>query len=87
MNSPSPVDPLNVWHYKPWWCQPWSILLTGISLIGGSWGMFHRLWLTLLVGVPIALWMGFFLLVYPKLFRQMQANAQDDEAVEHQSPN
>ena len=22
------------WQHKPWWCQPWTILLTGSSLIG-----------------------------------------------------
>ncbi|MFM7787820.1 MAG: DUF6737 family protein, partial [Microcystis panniformis] len=21
----------NVWNHKPRWCQPWSILLTGIT--------------------------------------------------------
>lgn len=56
-----------IWDYKPWWCQPWSILLTGITLIGGSWLLFERIWLTGLVAVPIVTWMGFFLLVYPPL--------------------
>ena len=60
--SPTPT----VWDYKPWWCQPWSILLTGIALIGGSWLLLHLLWVTLLVAVPVLTWMGFFLLVYPK---------------------
>ncbi|MFM7883374.1 MAG: DUF6737 family protein, partial [Microcystis panniformis] len=27
----------NVWNHKPRWCQPWSILLTGITLIAGCW--------------------------------------------------
>jgi hypothetical protein len=57
----------SVWTHKPWWCQPWSILLTGISLIAGSWLVFHRYWLTGLIGLPVTVWMGFFLLVYPKL--------------------
>ena len=24
------------WSLKPWWCQPWSILLTGVLAIAGS---------------------------------------------------
>ncbi|BAZ17649.1 hypothetical protein NIES4071_95290 [Calothrix sp. NIES-4071] len=58
---------VNVWDYKPWWCQPWSILLTGTTIIGASWIIFKIIWLTILVAIPILTWMGFFLLVYPKL--------------------
>ncbi|HEY9838120.1 MAG TPA: DUF6737 family protein, partial [Vampirovibrionales bacterium] len=53
--------------YKPWWCQPWSILLTGITLIVGSWLVFHTLWVTAIVTVPLVAWMGFFLLIWPRL--------------------
>jgi len=76
----------SVWQYKPWWCQPWSILLTGSSLIGGSWLLFHRYWLTGLVSLPLLAWMGFFILVFPKLaqdsglveqMKQAQAGLQD----------
>ena len=60
----------SVWQYKPWWCQPWSILLTGSSVMGGSWLLFHRYWLTGLVSLPMLAWMGFFILVFPKLARE-----------------
>jgi hypothetical protein len=63
----SEQKPVNVWDYKPWWCQPWSILLTGTTIIGASWIIFKIIWLTIIVAVPILTWMGFFLLVYPKL--------------------
>ena len=65
-----PLDanpPINPWNYKPWWCQPWSIALTGVGLIVGSWALFHRLWLTILVGIPLSIWMGFFLILWPRL--------------------
>ncbi|GCL50547.1 hypothetical protein NIES3804_21150 [Microcystis aeruginosa NIES-3804] len=39
----------SVWDHKPRWCQPWSILLTGITLIAGCWFLTQRLWLTLLL--------------------------------------
>ena len=59
--------PISVWDYKPWWCQPWSILLTGMALIGSSWLLFHILWLTIIVAIPVLTWMFFFLLIYPRL--------------------
>ena len=61
------TNPSTVWQLKPWWCQPWSILLTGTVLIGGSWLLVHRWWLTLLVAIPVSTWMGFFVLLYPRL--------------------
>ncbi|XGV96160.1 MAG: DUF6737 family protein [Leptolyngbya sp. BL-A-14] len=64
----------SVWSHKPWWCQPWSILLTGGVLIGGSWGLTRMVWLTVLVAVPVVTWMVFFLLVYPRLMMQMEAS-------------
>jgi hypothetical protein len=57
----------SVWQYKPWWCQPWSILLTGITLIGGSWLIFKIIWLTIIIAIPILTWMIFFVIIYPRL--------------------
>ncbi len=67
----TPQKPTSVWQYKPWWCQPWSILLTGTTLITASWLLFHKIWLTILVTIPLLTWMGFFLLIYPKAYMQM----------------
>lgn len=58
------------WRFKPWWCQPWSIGLTGSSLIVGSWVVVERVWFTVLVALPVLVWMGFFLLVWPRLVVQ-----------------
>jgi hypothetical protein len=60
----------SVWHYKPWWCQPWSILLTGTSIIGGSWAIGHRVWLSILVAIPVLIWWIYFLVIYPRVFNQ-----------------
>lgn len=58
--------PFSVWNYKPWWCQPWSIIMTSILLIGGSWLLLSKLWLTILVAIPVLTWMIYFVLIYPK---------------------
>jgi hypothetical protein len=63
----SEKKPINPWNYKPWWCQPWSILLTGLTIISGSWLLFKTIWLTVLISVPILVWMGFFVLIWPQL--------------------
>jgi hypothetical protein len=55
------------WQSKPWWCQPWSILLTGFGLILGSWLGLGRWWLTLLLALPLTLWMVYFLVIWPRL--------------------
>jgi hypothetical protein len=67
---------VTIWQYKPWWCQPWSILLTGFGAIAASWFLFTTIWITALVAIPMLTWMGFFLLIYPK---QMQAYLQDQD--------
>ncbi len=64
MSEQKPISP---WKYKPWWCQPWSIMLTGITLIAGSWLLFKTIWFTVLICVPVLTWMGFFLLIWPQL--------------------
>lgn len=63
----SEKKPINPWNYKPWWCQPWSILLTGLTIISGSWLLFKTIWLTVIISIPILIWMGFFLLIWPQL--------------------
>ncbi|NMF84040.1 DUF6737 family protein [Nodosilinea sp. P-1105] len=68
MEKSSPLT--SPWQLKPWWCQPWSIALTGLGLIAASWLLGHRWWLTAIVAVPITVWMGFFLVLWPRLMRQ-----------------
>jgi hypothetical protein len=46
--------------------------LTGISIISGSWLLFKVIWLSVLVAVPISAWMGFFVIIFPKLAMQKE---------------
>ncbi len=75
----SPSAPVSVWQLKPWWCQPWSILLTGFGAIGGSWFLFHRVWVTGLVSVPMVTWMVFFVVIYPAVFAQYQQDQRTQD--------
>jgi len=65
-----PIENHSIWDYKPWWCQPWSIILTGFTIISGSWLLLKLVWLTILVAIPISAWMGFFVILFPKLALQ-----------------
>ncbi|MEM7592522.1 MAG: DUF6737 family protein [Cyanobacteria bacterium P01_A01_bin.83] len=70
MNPESNVKSTNIWDYKPQWCQPWSIILTGITIITVSWLIFHRIWLTIVIGLPIVAWWIYFLIIYPQAFAE-----------------
>jgi len=57
------------WHHKPWWCQPWSIVLTG-SLGIGTALLAKRLvplpwWLVAPVLMTILGWWLLFLVLVP----------------------
>ena len=60
----------SIWQLKPWWCQPWSILLTGGAMILASWLGLHRLWITAPLSFVVLLWWWLFLLVVPASYRQ-----------------
>ena len=70
-----------VWQYKPWWCQPWSIILTGITVITGSWWVLHSFILTGFVSVAIAVWWVYFLIIYPRAMAEAIANMEKDVSV------
>lgn len=59
----------NLWAEKPWWCQPWTILLTGIIIIAGSWLLLHRLWFSIPVAVVILAWWILFLVIAPTAYK------------------
>jgi hypothetical protein len=70
---------INPWQYKPWWCQPWSILLTGVTLMLGSWVVWKNIWLTLVIVVPVAVWIVYFIVIWPILMQPyLAANCPSD---------
>jgi hypothetical protein len=72
----------DIWSQKPFWCQPWTIVLTGFLIIIGSWLPFHRWWITAPVSGAIGLWWWTFLIVMPRLVRESAESGQtiDNEA-------
>lgn len=62
-----------IWNYKPWWCQPWSIILTGLIIIGGSWWLFHNIFISIFLSILIITWWIYFLILYPRLMEKIIA--------------
>ncbi|KAL6527653.1 hypothetical protein OROMI_029464 [Orobanche minor] len=61
----------SVWDTKPSWCQPWTILLTGIGIITGSWLIVNSIVFTSMVATLICLWWYIFLYSFPKEYSDM----------------
>jgi len=62
----------SLWDEKPWWCQPWTIVLSGLIAIGASWGLLHQIWMTALVFAAISAWWLLFLVLVPRAYRENQ---------------
>ena len=67
--DPTPAERPAFWSLKPWWCQPWSILLSGCAVVAGSWWWPHRLWISLPLAVGVAAWWTLFLALVPAAYR------------------
>jgi 1,4-dihydroxy-2-naphthoate octaprenyltransferase len=59
----------DLWSHKPWWCQPWSILLTGAAVVAGSWWWLRLWWLTLPLALAVLAWWWLFLVLVPAAYR------------------
>jgi len=70
----APSSAPSLWALKPWWCQPWSILLTGVVAVGGSWWWLRIWWLSLPLAVGVLLWWWLFLVVVPAAYRDQKLN-------------
>ena len=69
----------DVWHYKPSWCQPYSIIATGAAVVGGVWAASGGSpWWSAAAAAPVLAWWFLFLGVMPAQFREYAeaANAE-----------
>ncbi|MEM9483371.1 MAG: DUF6737 family protein [Cyanobacteria bacterium P01_F01_bin.116] len=68
-------QPKSLWQLKPWWCQPWSIVLTGLTVPAVSWVWLHRWWITTPVAMVILVWWYLFLYLVPKEYEVTQSKS------------
>jgi len=73
-----PTPPVgSIWSLKPWWCQPWSILATGVIIPAASWWLLQRWWITLPVAGAMLIWWWLFLVLVPAAWRAEQAGQSE----------
>jgi len=69
--------PESLWNHKPWWCQPWSILFTGVVVVGGSWWLLRLWWISAPLALGVLVWWWLFLVAVPAAYRAEQESAAD----------
>ena len=75
----SEVDSYNsIWSSKPWWCQPWSIVLFGLMIILLSWSTFHMILVTILFSLVILAWWILFLFIAPSIYLEQTNQSSPD---------
>lgn len=74
----------SIWSLKPWWCQPWSIVLTGLLAVAGSWWLLQRWWITASLGLLVLGWWALFLVLVPASYK---AQLQVPPAIEGWRPD
>ena len=73
----APMAP-GFWQKKPWWCQPWSILLTGVGVLVGSWWLTGRWWIVTGLGCAVVAWWWLFLVLAPRFDQQQGAGLKGE---------
>jgi hypothetical protein len=64
------MEESSIWQLKPWWCQPWSILLTGVAVVVASWVVWEIWWITAPLAAAVVVWWWLFLVLVPASYRQ-----------------
>jgi hypothetical protein len=79
----------NVWSYKPAWCQPPSIVLTGMAVVASTWVLSQSYWWTGVVALAVTTWWSLFLVVMPAQFKELVERNPEylKQLVGPQSPN
>ena len=57
------------WDSKPFWCQPWSIIFSGILVLITSWIIFNNFIVNALLGFLIIIWWVVFLILVPENYQ------------------
>tara|TARA_B100000965_G_C19450090_1_gene694841 strand:- start:60 stop:278 length:219 start_codon:yes stop_codon:yes gene_type:complete len=56
------------WDFKPYWCQPWSIISFGILVLIFSWIFLNNIIITSILGFLISIWWIVFLILVPNSY-------------------
>ena len=59
----------NFWDFKPYWCQPWSIITFGILVMVLIWTLFNNLIISSIIAFLIFIWWVLFLIIAPNAYK------------------
>ena len=57
------------WDEKPYWCQPWSIIIFGVLVLILSWKLFNNIIISSALGFFIFVWWILFLILLPNSYQ------------------
>ena len=69
--SEDKLQPQDYWQEKPIWCQPWSIIATGVIVIITTFTLFHNIIIESLVSIFTIAWWYLFLFIAPQSFDEI----------------
>ena len=78
-SSSSASSASSVWTPKPFWCQPWTIVLFGIFCVSLPTLAFDWKFVSVAVAVPISAWWYVFLVLYPKSYASSSFEEKEED--------
>ena len=77
--SSSSSSASSVWKTKPFWCQPWTIVLFGVFCVSLPTLAFDWKFVSVAVAVPISAWWYVFLVLYPKSYASSSFEEKEED--------
>ena len=77
--SSSSSSASSVWSQKPFWCQPWTIVLFGVFCVSLPTLAFDWKFVSVAVAVPISAWWYVFLVLYPKSYASSSFEEKEED--------
>ena len=78
-SSSSASSASSVWKTKPFWCQPWTIVLFGVFCVSLPTLAFDWKFVSVAVAVPISAWWYVFLVLYPKSYASSSFEEKEED--------
>ena len=77
--SSSSSSASSVWSQKPFWCQPWTIVLFGVFCVSLPTLAFDWKFVSVAVAVPISAWWYVFLVLYTKSYASSSFEEKEED--------
>ena len=62
------------WQQKPFWCQPWSIIISGVLFVSISHLIIQNIILSIILSFIVIMWWALFLYIAPLAYLNQAAH-------------